>query len=489
MAFQQGLSGLFNSSKAIDVVSNNIANASTVGFKGSQAHFADVYAASLNGLGASPIGAGVSLPSVAQMFSQGNITTTNNPLDIAINGGGFFRMAEPSGAVSYTRNGQFLVNKSGYMVNDQGLQLTGYATDPATNRIVPSAPAPVFIDPSDLSPVATGRGNGVAGFTGLRANLNLDSRSIEPTLPWDVPAVPAAGSTPGSGVQSVSPLTYNYSTALSIYDSLGNPHTMTLYFVKQSTVDPLAVPVAPDNFDPGSTWDMHAIVDGTNEQDVSFGGLANAGSPLKVTFDTSGKLVYPPAGDPAWEVQVDLDSVVLSRQTADPAAGIPDNSALQYIGEDPAALASTLNGGFQMDFSGTSSFGSISGVNRLDQDGYASGRLAGVGVAPDGVVTGRYTNGQTRGLAQVVLANFTNVNGLQPVGNNQWIETSVSGPPTVGGPGSASLGVLQSSAVEDSNVDLTQELVAMIVQQRSYQANAQSIKTQDSILNTLVNLR
>jgi flagellar hook protein FlgE len=144
---------------------------------------------------------------------------------------------------------------------------------------------------------------------------------------------------------------------------------------------------------------------------------------------------------------------------------------------------------FNLDLTGSTQFGSSFGVNRLFQDGYTSGRLSGINIAVDGVVQGRYSNGQSRNLGQIVLANFTNPNGLQSLGNNQWAETSDSGQPLVGAPGTGSLGSLQSAAIEESNVDLTAELVNMITQQRAYQANAQSIKTQDQILQTLVNLR
>jgi flagellar hook protein FlgE len=141
------------------------------------------------------------------------------------------------------------------------------------------------------------------------------------------------------------------------------------------------------------------------------------------------------------------------------------------------------------DIAQSTQYGGNFGVNSLSQDGYASGRLSGFTTSSDGVILGRYTNGQSRPLGQIVLANFTSPQGLQPLGNNAWAETSASGQPLPGTPGSSSLGVLQSSAVEDSNVDLTAELVSMITAQRVYQANAQTIKAQDSILQTIVNLR
>ena len=185
-------------------------------------------------------------------------------------------------------------------------------------------------------------------------------------------------------------------------------------------------------------------------------------------FTTSGQLDGTIAGNGTVNVSIDLNTVMTD------LGGVND-------------AASPLV--FDMNFSGSTQFGSVFGANRLEQDGYASGRLSGVSVSGDGVIRGNYTNGQSRNLGQVVLANFTNPNGLTSLGGNQWGETSTSGTALIGSPGSASLGVLQSAAVEESNVDLTAELVNMITQQRNYQANAQSIKTQDSIMQTLVNLR
>lgn len=435
MAFQQGLSGLNSASKALDVTSNNIANSSTVGFKSANAHFSDVYARSLSGGGSGgQVGIGVAVSAIQQQFTQGNITTTNNPLDISINGQGFYRM-DQGGAITFTRSGQFHLDKNGYVVNDQNMQLTGYLAD-ASGLIVPSTPAPLQVSAADLAPVVTGGSIGGA-FQGVLANLNFDSRMGPPTNAWvDGPAAPAQW--------APSPTTYNYSTALSIYDTLGNAHTMTYYFVKTAN--------------PGE-WDVYGNVDGTTNDALGGGPLGT------LQFDTFGQL------DPLTAVQainIDLDAVMAS-------LGQPNNA------DSPLA--------FNLDFTGSTQFGSSFGTNRLEQDGYASGRLVGLSVSSDGVLQGRYSNGQTRNQGQIVLANFTNPNGLVSLGNNQWTETSESGPPLVGAPNSSSLGVLQSASVEESNVDLTQELVNMITQQRSYQANAQSIKTQDQIMQTLVNLR
>ena len=402
MSFQQGLSGLNAAAKNLDAIGNNVANANTVGFKQSQAQFADVYANSLNGGGGSQVGIGVKVAQVAQQFTQGNITSTNNALDIAINGGGFFRM-DTNGEATYQRNGQFQLDRDGFIVNPGGAKLTGYLAN-SSGVLLTGAPSPLSINTADLMPQAT---------SGVTAVLNLDSRSVVPTVtPFNMN----------------DPLTFNNSSAVSVYDSLGNSHTLQTFYVKTAA----------------NTWDVHASLNGA----ASFA----AGS---LTFNSTGALT---GGSPI---------------TIPPQALTTGASPL----------------GFPIDFTGTSQFGSTFSVNTLSQDGYTSGRLGGFNIGADGVILGRYTNGQSAVLGQVVLANFANPNGLQQIGNNQWAESSASGSPLVGSPSTGSLGVLQSSAVEDSNVDLTAELVNMITAQRVYQANAQTIKAQDAVLQTLVNLR
>ena len=402
MSFQQGLSGLNAAAKNLDAIGNNVANANTVGFKQSQAQFADVYANSLTGAGGSQVGIGVKVSQVAQQFTQGNITATNNPLDMAINGGGFFRM-DNGGEVTYQRNGQFQLDRLGFIVNPTGAQLTGYIAN-ASGVLSAGAPTPLSINTADLVPQVT---------TAANAVLNLDSSS----------AVPAV-----SPFNMNDPTTFNNSTALSVYDSLGNSHTVQTFYVKTG---------------PGA-WDVQASMDG--------GAAFSAGA---LTFNANGALT---SGSPI---------------TIPPQAVTTGASPL----------------GFTLDFAGTTQFGATFSVNTLNQDGYTSGRLAGFNIGADGMIQGRYTNGQSAVLGQVVLASFANPNGLQQLGNNLWSETATSGTPLVGTPDSGNLGVLQSSAVEDSNVDLTAELVNMITAQRVYQANAQTIKAQDALLQTLVNLR
>ncbi len=419
MSFEQGLSGLNGAQRALDVISNNVANTSTVGFKQSRAQFADVFAATLEGAAGSQIGIGTTVDSVAQQFTQGNIAITDNPLDVAINGEGFFRMSR-DGAISYSRNGQFVVDKDGYLIDARNDRLTGYPAD-ASGAILTTTPAELRIDPSDLSPQAT---------ASAAVGINLDSREAVPggAAAWS-PAFLASGAIP-------TPDMYNGSTALTTFDTLGNSHVLTLYFVKQASA---------------GDWDAYAQMDTPSAANPV--QLAAASPSLQ--FDTAGALV----------------------------STMPMSLSFPVTSGAASPLA------FSVDFTGSTQFGAAFGVNRLVQDGYTSGRLSGMVIGDDGVIKGRYSNGQARDLGQIVLSNFANPNGLVSLGGNQWAETSVSGAPLTGAPGSGSLGVLQAAALEDSNVDLTQELVNMITQQRSYQANAQSIRTQDQLLQTLVNLR
>ncbi len=407
MGFQQGLSGLNGAARNLEVIGNNVANASTVGFKSSRAQFSDVYANTLAGSTIGSVGIGTRVARVAQMFTQGNVTTTNNPLDVAINGEGFYRLST-NGTITYSRNGQFQLDSNGYIVSGNGAHLTGFAADAAGN-VTTGTPGDLRISKTDLAPLAT---------TQATAGLNLDSRK---------PVLTAAG------FNLANAATYHGATSLSTYDSLGNAHTLSLYFVKTAV----------------NTYSVFAANDGVQV------GAAAAGT---LAFNTDGS----------------LDTT---------ATTLPFNLSVPVGGGATSPMTVAL------DFVGTTQFGTTFGVNDLTQNGYTAGKLSGFSVGQDGTIVGRYSNGQTLAQGQIALTSFTNSQGLAPIGNNQWAETSSSGLPLVGAPGAGTLGVLQSGAVEEANVDLTQELVNMITAQRVYQANAQTIKTEDSLLQTIVNLR
>lgn len=415
MSFQQGLSGLSAASAELDSVGNNIANSSTVGYKSSDVQFADVYASSLNGSAGAAVGIGVAVGAIAQEFSQGNVTTTDNPMDIAINGDGFFVMSD-QGTVCYSRDGQFSIDDEGYIVNSTGCNLTGYSADLAGN-ISDGATTNLQIQTADLSPNATTEVDTLVNLNSNEDAINVTTHPFDPT---DI-------------------LSFNHSTACSVYDSLGNSHILQTYYVKTDS----------------NEWNVYAITDvDAYEADPSNG------------FGLVGNLEF------------DENGVIDVTQSSNPfSVGVVSNTG------------ATSPTNFTMDFTGTTQFGAEFSVKSLVQDGYTSGSITGFTFAADGTIVGTYSNGESNVLGQVVVASFTNNNGLAPIGNNLWIETASSGQPLVGEPTSGSLGTLVSSAVEDSNVDLTEELVNMITAQRYYEANSQTIKTQDDIMQTLVNLR
>lgn len=403
MSFQHGLSGLSAAARNLDVIGNNVANANTVGAKSSRVEFADMYANSLTGLSSATTGIGVAVSSVAQQFTQGDIVATQNPLDMAINGRGFFRVAM-DGATQFTRNGQFRMDKEGHIVSAQGARLTGYQID-ANGVASNGTPTELKISTADISPRATAL---------ARAQLNLDARDTAITAAFD----------------SSDPDTYHSAMSMSVYDSLGRDHQVTLFYRKTA----------------GNTWEVRAAADGTD--------IAGVASTL--TFNTTGTMTAPTG---------------------------PFNLTI------PVGADAGTNMTFGVNLTSATQFGASFATTEITQDGYGTGRLSGFTADDSGVLIGRYSNGQTRPQGQIVLANFVNPQGLMPVGNNAWVEGGSAGQPTLGAPGSGILGSLEAGAVENSNVDLTSELVAMITAQRVYQANAQTIKTHDQLLQTIVNLR
>jgi flagellar hook protein FlgE len=425
MAFQQGLSGLASSARALDVISSNVANASTVGFKASNAVFADNFASAMTGAMSSiQVGAGGMVNTVRQSFAQGGLTTTSNPLDMAINGAGFFQIERTNGTTAYSRNGQFDLDKDGYIVTPLGEKLMGFQTrvGDTVSLAGTGTPTPIYVPPQGLGAKATESAN-------IRANL--DSSEGVKTGPID----------------PEDPETYNSMTSIRLYDSLGNEHQLSLYFGKTATPN---------------LWNVQAYVDG--------GATAVATQTLNFTESGLPRQVLPPV-PPA-------------------TTGAPDPAYANFTLNLTAPVttgAEDLN--FSVSLTGLTQRNAAFSVTELRQDGYPPGEIAGVSVTSDGIVQGRYSNGQTQNLGQVVLASFRNPNGLVSLGNNLWAETTESGQPAVGIPGAGLNGTLSSGQIEESNVDMSQELVQMIIQQRNYQANAQSIRTQDQILQTLINLR
>ncbi|MDP9902276.1 flagellar hook protein FlgE [Variovorax ginsengisoli] len=404
MSFSQGISGLNAAASNLDVIGNNVANSNTFGFKAATATFKDLYAGTRIGLGAAVAG-------VVQNFSQGTVQSSSRPLDLAItNGSGFFRVSSDSGEISYSRNGQFTVDKDGYVVNSGGLRLDGFGVA-ANGSLAGGTPSALKIPSTSMTPKAT---------TTIASEFNLDARGAVPTA------------TPFSATDST---TYNYSNALGpIYDSLGNSHELSVFFVKTGS----------------NAWNAYATADGN---------AVNGGAPISgLTFDANGAL-------------------------ATPAGGTMNIAGLTFAnGSAPLNMAVNLRG--------TTQFGNDNAVSKLTQDGYSSGALTSFSINGDGTLTGKYSNEQTQLLGQIVLSTFANPNGLEPSGDNVWRETRASGQALTSAPGVGTpQGSIASGALETSNVDLTAELVNLIVAQRSYQANAQTVKTQDQVVQTLINIR
>lgn len=409
MGFGQGLSGLNAASQNLDVIGNNIANSSTVGYKSSNIQFADVYASSRVGLG-------VSVAGVNQRFTIGTVSITGNQFDMAIDGEkGLFRLQDQSGAIVYSRNGQFAPDKNLFLTNSQGHRLTGYlpgSTDPQ----------PIRIPTGNIAPKATSN-------MSLRANLDSNAK-----------VVPAATTT----VDPANPDTYTSSFPYNVYDSLGNAHQVTQYFIKREAVGG------------ESTWEVQYFMNGKQLMDES--DPANH-KPISetLTFNKAGELVSPTT---AVSLTLPVDG---------------GNSPAENLTVSLSYAGSTQLGG---PFAATP-----------DQDGYKMGEYASMSIAADGSIVANYTNGQTQTMGTLVLADFYNMQGLQPLGGNVWAETATSGQPILGRPGENGMAVVRGQSVEESNVDMGQELVNMIIAQRTYQANAQTIKTQDQVLQTLITMR
>lgn len=641
MSFQQGLSGLDVSSQALNATSNNVANSSTVGFKSSTTRFADVYAASLNGSSANQVGIGSTLASVFQQFTQGDITTTSNSLDIAINGKGFYRMSN-NGTISYTRDGEFQLDKDGYIVNSSGLELTGYAADATTGAIIPGNIVPLQVTNGNIAPSATTESqvgvnlnsssttpsamtSGTATFANSLAtsssivldstnntlNLSVDGTAVSVTVPTGTYSASTLATAVQSAVNEALPtgtavtVSLDSSSHLVITSnskgtvgSTGSGSTVnTISGTLETALLGTATSVAgADNFYASSTTSQGTLtgtvlgatttitassndtldltVDGTAYTVTVAAGsytpaqlatavqtalhtagatnttvTANTYNELVITSGTQGSTssVVATGGDGEASMLgtspvsvaggTNINSVNSSgftsstAQTVYDTLGIAHNLTMYFVktseanvwqmytsldgettqaGSTPTLIqfdssgklktsmpltenyvvttGATANFSFTLDLSGTTQYGTSFSVNSLTQDGYTSGQLSGISVSSDGTIEGSYSNGKTKNMGQLVLSNFNNPNGLQSLGGNQWAETASSGQPITGTPGTGVLGVVQAGAVESSNVDLTKELVNMITEQRAYQANAQSIKTEDSILQTLVNL-
>ncbi|MGY3869198.1 flagellar hook protein FlgE [Aeromonas crassostreae] len=433
MSFNNALSGVNAAQKDLNVTANNIANVNTIGFKESRAEFADVYANSIFVNSKTQVGNGVATGAVAQQFHQGALQFTNNSLDLAIQGNGFFVTSDGVSSLdrTYTRAGAFKLNENSYMVNNSGSYLQGYEinADGTPKAVSLNATKPIQIPDRAGEPKPT---------TLVEASFNLPAS----TTPIDVTNVP---------LDTTNSDTYSSSTSVVVYDSLGEPHTITQYFVKEGDTNTPPQAVTP------ASWRMY-MYEGTNPIEV--GGAAYA----SLAFGSDGKLttVTP---DP-----------ITTEALGTPGAGIIGNGADQTQT-------------FEYRLGTVTQYSSPFEVNKLTQDGSTVGRLTKVEITDDGIVSATYSNATTVKVAMVAMAKFANPQGLTQVGDTSWRESLLSGDGLPGTPNSGTFGSVKSSALEQSNVDLTSELVDLITAQRNFQANSRSLEVNSSLQQTILQIR
>jgi flagellar hook protein FlgE len=413
MSFGIALSGIDAAQSDLNVTANNIANASTVGFKSSNSEFSELFSVSPQGVSDTQSGNGVEVSQVAQQFTQGNIETTGNNLNLALSGDGMFVVSD-GGATQFTRAGSFNTNSSGEVVNSAGQNLQVYAPT-ASGTFNTTSLENLAIPSGDSAPATT---------TTASMTWNLPAQATPPTT---APLNPA------------DPTTYNQSTSLTVYDSLGAAHTANLYFVKAAT--------------PANTWDVTEYIDGSTTP-------VNT-TPVTLKYSNSGAL-----------------------SAVDDAAGGTNAAAVDFGSYTPTTGAAPI--AMTYDVQSTTQYGNSFGVTSVTQNGYTTGQLSGVSVSSTGVVQANYTNGVSTSLGQVAIANFADQEALQQVGNTNWTQTYASGAPVYGQAGGSGVGLIQSGSLEDSNVDITTALVDMITAQRAFQANAQMISTENQITQTII---
>lgn len=420
MSFSQALSGLNSQAQKLGTIGNNIANSQTVGFKGSNVQFSDVFAGS-------KVGLGTRVSSVLQNFNEGNVESTSRNLDLAIAGDGFFRFQDPSGEVVYSRNGQLSMTSEGNLINSQGAQIMGFGLNAAGQVQAGGQPVPLNVSAEELAASATTR---------VGTTINLDARKVAGD---DLSAIESS-----NGVD----IDYHYSNNFTVFDSLGNPRNITVYYEK---VD-------------ANTWNGSVTMDGFHD----------AGNDFSLRFNANGGIAQAFNGHDAVAGNETLIGDLAVSFTSD---------ATTPLGGEPEDLD------FNLNLAGSTQFGNTSTVSSLTQNGYTSGTLVGITINDDGTIMRNYSNEQSRPAGQVALVSFRNPEGLTPAGDNVWSASATSGQELIGAPGTGLLGSVVSGAVETSNVDMARELVDMIVAQRAYQANSQTIKTQDELLQTAINLR
>jgi flagellar hook protein FlgE len=458
-ALYTGVSGLTAYSNAISLIGNNIANVNTTGFKESRGNFSDILSQSSGTGGTLQIGRGVSVTNVAPVFTQGAFQTTSLPGDLAVDGDGFFIVKDPkTNALLYTRNGNFALNRDGKLANPEGLVVQGFNVDSSGNALP-------LVEDINIS----GQSFPPKQSANATVQVNLDSTS---SLITDPLTGTVAAFDPANPVK-----TSQFSTALTVYDSLGTGHTIDVYF--QKTAD------NSWNWFTGTRGNQLAGRSGDSLVVVGAGKLTFTKDGALDTVTTTANINGPlPAPVQGGTVTFDFANGAQAGQTISLNFGTP-----RQLLTDPANGTFGPNPSAPTGFEGTTQFASSSSTLLQSQDGYGSGVLQSFTIDEQGKVRGLFSNGQALDLKRVALAKFTSTAGLKPVGKNLFSETVLSGQPIVAAPGSSGAGNLQSGALEISNVDLSSQFVELIRAQQAFQANARVITTGDQLLTETVNLK
>jgi len=418
-----GVSGLGANGLGLSVTGDNIANLNTKGFKGSTAEFQDLFMQNLGG-NKGQLGMGAYTGRVRQGFGQGSIETTTNVADLALDGKGFFTVADPEGNQFYTRAGQFNMNTSGNLVGLTGLKLQGFSA--SADGTLSTTVGDITIPTNTLAGTAT---DTVALTASLASGDSVPTGTSLPAAPADFDAI------------SSNPNTVT--TSATVFDSLGNPHDVTMAYTRTGT----------------NTYEFAAFVDGGE-----VGGTA--GVPTAIS---SGVLEFDGTG-----------ALDVTASTAPTGTAVTfDGANAQTIGFDFGLATGdtgemTMRGNNQID------------VSDVDPNGNASGALSTFDIGADGVVTGIYSNGDSRTVGQVVVATFQGESFLSRAGNNLWQQTRDSGSAAIGVPGSGGRGNTIGYALEMSNVDLEVQFVKLIQSQKGYQANTRIVSTADDMLQELM---
>ena len=415
-SFYAALSGMNTNGMAMQVISDNISNSNTVGFKSTSTQFEDILGMSLEGIaGFTHMGVGTNVSAMPLAFTQGTLMTTTVGTDVAVNGKGFFIVEDAvSNEQFYTRAGNFHVDDDGYFVNVNGLRVQGYLYDSTGTNLIETL-TDIVVDQTTMVPPSI--------TEEIDMVLNLDS--AEGVLTFDL-------TDPGA--------TSNYSTALEIYDTLGQSHTITVYFTK----------TAPQ------AWEWNATIDGSD---------VNGGTPGTAQLFGTGDIAFTTGGLLSTAMPMDFYTGAITFANGIAATDI------------------------EVDFSSTTQYGSPSVIQILTQDGYAAGNLSGISIVTDGNIVGHFTNGQVKNIARLALAEFPSYMGLERAGSLLFKETTDSGDPLVNKPGEGGLGEVSAGMLEESNVDLATEFIRMIITQRAYQANSKVISTTDEMLAQLMSIK